>query len=74
VGAGLPEFQGLHVELAGTASGVGHRPLAHGLDALLAVRVQEDHDGVPLGVVQGVDRLGSHVQQRVLILKVAVRK
>ncbi|TNN67625.1 hypothetical protein EYF80_022089 [Liparis tanakae] len=68
VRAGLPQLDGLFVELASAAVGVGGDPLPHGLDAVLVVRVEEDDDGVPLGVVQGVHRLGRHVQQGVLIL------
>ena len=72
VGAGFPQFERLHVQLASAAAGVGHQPLPHQLDPLLAVGVEEDDDGVPLGVVQGVHRLRSHVQQRVLVLKVVM--
>ena len=69
VGAGLPQLDGLLVQLARAAVGAGHQAVAHGLDALLAVRVEEHHDGVPLGVVQGVHRLGRDVQQGVQVLK-----
>ena len=61
VGAGFPQFECLQVQLAGAAAGVGHHPLPHQLDALLAVGVEEDDDGVPLGVVQGVYRLRGHI-------------
>lgn len=66
--AGLPQFDGLFVEFAGAAVGVGDDPLSHGLDAVLAVWVEEDDNGVPLGVVQGVHCLGGHVQQGMLVL------
>ena len=68
VRAGLPQFERLVVELAGAAVGPREHPLAHGLDALLAVGAEEDDDGVPLCVVQRVHSLGRHVQQRVLVL------
>lgn len=49
--AGLPQFDGLFIEFAGATVGVGDDPLSHGLDAVLAVWVEEDDNGVPLGVV-----------------------
>lgn len=64
----LLQFDRLLVEFAGAAVGVGDDPLPHGLDAVLAVGVEEDDDGVPLGVVQGVHCLWRHIQQRVLVL------
>lgn len=67
--AGLPQLDGLLVELPPAAVGVGGDPLSHGLDAVLAVWVEEDYYGVPLGVVQGVHRLGRDVQQGVLFLR-----
>ena len=38
------------------------------LDGLLRVGPGEDHDGIELGVVQFVHRVGGHVQQGVLPL------
>lgn len=66
--AGLPQFDCLFVEFAGTAVRVGGNPLSHGLNAMLAVWVEEDNNGVPLGVVQGVHCLGCHIQQGMLVL------
>lgn len=68
MGTGLPHFDRLLVEFAGAATGAGHKAVPHGLDAPLAVRVEEHHNGVPLGVVQGVHCLGSHVQQGMAVL------
>ena len=67
--AGLPEPDGLVVEFSGAAVGPGDDALPQGLHARLAVGVEEDDDGVPLGVVQRVHRLGRHVQQRVFVLE-----
>lgn len=67
--AGLPQLHRLLVQLAGAASGAGHEPVPHGLDALLAVGVQEDDDGVPLRVVERVHGFGRHVQQGVSVLR-----
>ena len=61
VRTGFPELDRLVEQLAGTAVGVGHDSLAHGLDALLGVGVKEDDDGIPLGVVECVHCLGRHV-------------
>lgn len=69
VRAGLPQLDGLLIEFACTAAGSGHEAVPHGLDALLAVRVQEDDDGIPLGVVQSVHGFGSHIQQSVKVLR-----
>lgn len=66
--AGLPQFDGLFVEFAGAAVGAGDDPLSHGLDAMLAVWVKENYDGVPLGVVQRVHCLGCYIQQGMLVL------
>lgn len=68
VRAGLPQFDGLLVEFAGTAVGTGDDPLSHGFDAVLAVRVEEDDDRVPLGVVQGVHSFRCDIQQSVFVL------
>lgn len=70
MGAGLLQFDGLLIELVGTAVGVRSDSLPHDLDAVLAVGVKVDNDGVPVGVVQGVHRLGGDVQQGVLVLGV----
>lgn len=67
--AGLPQLDRLLVQLAGAAVGARQQAVPHGLHALLAVRVEEDDDGVPLGVVEGVHRFGRHVQQSVAILR-----
>lgn len=69
MGAGLPQLDGLLVQLARAAAGSRHEAVPHGLDALLSVWVQEDDDGIPLGVVQGVHGFGSHIQQSVEILR-----
>lgn len=66
--AALPQFDRLFVEFAGAAVGVRGDPLSHGLDAVLAVWIEEDDNGVPLGVVQGVHCLGCYIQQGVLVL------
>lgn len=73
MGAGLPEFDRLLVEFVGAAVGVGSDPLPHDLEAVLAVGVEVDDDGVPVGVVQGVHGLGGDVQQGVLFLRVDER-
>lgn len=54
----------------GAAVGVGSDSLSHDLDAVLAVGVKVDHNGVPVGVVEGVHGLGGDVQQGVLFLGV----
>lgn len=69
VGAGLPQLDRLLVEFAGAAVGVGSYPQPHGFDAVLVVGIEEDHDGVPLRVVEGVHRFGRHVQEGVLVLR-----
>ena len=63
-----PQLDRLLVQLAVAAVGAGDQAVPHGLHALLAVRVEEHHDGVPLGVVQGVHCLGGHVQEGVEVL------
>lgn len=68
VRAGLPQLDRLLVEFVGAAVGVGGDPMPQHFDAVLAVGVEVDHDGVPVGVVQGVHRLGGDVQQGVLLL------
>lgn len=69
MGAGLPQPDGLLIQLPGAAVGSGHEAVPHGLHALFAVRVEEDDDGIPLGVVQGVHGFGRDVQQRVEVLR-----
>lgn len=69
VRAGLPQLDRLLVQLARAAVGARQQAVPHGLHALLAVGVEEDDDGVPLRVVEGVHRLGRHVQQSVAILR-----
>lgn len=69
VRAGLLQPDGLLVQFARAAVGPGHEAIPHRLHALLAVRIQENDDGVPLGVVQGVHGFGSHIQQSVTILR-----
>lgn len=66
--AGLFQLDGLLIELAGTAVGVGYEPLPHGLNAMLAVRVEEDDNGVPLVVVQGIHSFGCDIQQGMSVL------
>lgn len=68
MGAGLPQFDGLLVEFAGTAVGIGGDPQPHCFDAVLAIGIEEDHNRVPLGVIQGVHCFGRHVQEGVLVL------
>lgn len=68
VRAGLPQFDGLFIEFAGAAVGVGGDSLPHGLDAVLAIRIKEDHNRVPLGVVQGVHCFWCHIKQGMLVL------
>lgn len=70
MGAGLPQFDRLLVEFVGAAVGAGSDSLPHDLDAVLAVGVKVDDNGVPVGVVQGVHGLGGDVQQGVLFLRV----
>lgn len=70
VSAGLPQFERLLVEFVGAAVGVGSDSLSQDLEAVLAVGVKVDDDGVPVGVVQGVHGLGGDVQQGVLFLGV----
>lgn len=67
--AGLPQFDGLLVQFASAAAGSGSQAVPHGLDALLAVWVHENDNGVPLGVVQGVHGFGGHVQQGMAVLR-----
>lgn len=67
--AGLPQLDRLLVQFARTAAGPRHEAVPHGLHTLLAVRVQEDDDGIPLGVVQSVHSFGSHIKQGVTILR-----
>lgn len=69
MGAALPQLERLLVELVGAAVGGGSDALPQHLDAVLAVRVEVDDDGVPVGVVQGVHGLGGDVQQGVLLLR-----
>lgn len=68
MGAGLPQFDSLFVEFAGVTVGVRGDPLSQGLDTMLTVWIEEDDNGVPLGIVQGVHRLGCHIQQGMLVL------
>lgn len=49
--AGLPQFHRLLVEFVGTAVGIWSNSLSHNLDAMLAVGVKVDNNGVPVGVV-----------------------
>jgi hypothetical protein len=65
----LPQLDGALVQLAGALPGLGAQTGPHVLHALLVVGVQEHHDGVPLGVVQPVHRVGRDVQHRVLVLR-----
>lgn len=60
--AGLPQLDGLLVQFACAAAGSRCQAAPHGLDALLTVWVQEDDDGIPLGVVQSVHSFGSNIQ------------
>lgn len=62
MGAGLPQFHRLLIEFVGTAVRVWSNSLSHNLDAVLAVGVKVDNDGVPVGVVKGVHGLGGDVQ------------
>lgn len=66
---GLPQPDGLLVQLLGASAGSGHQAVPHGLHSLLAVWVQEDDDRIPLRVVQGVHGLWRHVQQGVSVLR-----
>lgn len=69
VRAGLPQLDGLLIQFACAAAGSRLEAVPHGLHTLLAVWVQEDDDGIPLGVVQSVHSFGSHVQQSVTVLR-----
>lgn len=60
--AGFPELHSLVVEFAGTAVGIGDNSLSHGLHPVFAVRVEQDDNRVPLGVVQGVHSFRRDVQ------------
>ncbi len=68
VRVGFPQFNGLFVKLAWTAAGAGNQAVSHGLHPLLAVRVEENDNGIPLGVVQGVYSLWGDVQQSMSVL------
>ena len=65
----LPNLKGLGVQASGTLVGVGAVLQPHCLDVLAAVRVQKEHHGVVLDVVQPLHCSGRDVQQRVLVLQ-----
>ena len=62
-------LESLGVQASGALVGVGTVSLPHRLDVLAAVRVQEEHHGVVLDVVQPLHCSGSDVQQGVLVLQ-----
>lgn len=65
----LPQFQSTLIQFPGTLSGLRTETSSHVLDTLFAIWVQENHNGVPLGIVQTVHSIGSDVQHSMLILK-----
>lgn len=68
VRAGLSQLDRLLVQFARAAAGAWNEAVPHGLHTLLAVWVQEDDDGIPLGVVQSVHSFWGHIQQSVTVL------
>lgn len=65
----FPNFRGRGIETARALVGVRSVALPHGLHVFTAVRVQEEHHGVVLYVVQPLHCGGSDVQQGMLVLK-----
>lgn len=65
VGAGLAQFNCLFIKLAWTAARAGSQAVSHGLHPLLTVWVEENDDGIPLGVVEGVYSLWGDIEQSV---------
>lgn len=65
----LPQFDGSLVQLPGALPGFGTQPGPHVLHALLVIRVEEDDDRVPLGVVQPVHGVRGDVQHSMLVLE-----
>lgn len=68
VRAGLSQLDRLLVQFARAAARAWNEAVPHGLHTLLAVWVQEDDDGIPLGVVQSVHSFWGHIQQSVTVL------
>lgn len=64
----LSQFESALVQLPGALPRLGTEPGPHVLDTLLAVWIQEHHDGVPLSVVQTIHRIGGDVQHGMLVL------
>lgn len=64
----LPQLEGALKQLPGTLPGIWAEAGPHVLHALLGVRVEEHHYGIPLGVVQPVHRVWRDVQHCMLIL------
>lgn len=55
-------FGGLGIEASGAFLGVGYQPLPHGLHALAAVRLTEDHNRKVLHIVKTLHSCRSDVQ------------
>lgn len=64
----LSQFERTLIQLPGALPRLGTEPGPHVLDTLLAVWIQEHHDGVPLSVVQTIHRIGGDVQHGMLVL------
>lgn len=64
----LSKLERTFVKLPGALSGLGTESGPHAFHALLTVRIQEHHDGIPLSVVQPIHCIRSDVQYCMLIL------
>lgn len=64
----LSQFESTLVQLPGALPGLGTEPGPHVFDALLAVGIQEHHNGVPLSVIQTIHRVRGDVQHSMLVL------
>ncbi len=64
----LSQFESTLIQLPCTLPGLNTEPGPHVLDTLLAIGIQEHHDGVPLSVIQTIHRVGCNVQHSMLVL------
>lgn len=62
------QLQGLSVQATRALVGFGHVSLPHALHVLPTMRVQENHHGMVLDIIQSFHRSGSNVQQGVFAL------
>lgn len=64
----LSQFESTLIQLPGALPGLRTEPGPHVLDTLLAVGIQEHHNGVPLSIIQTIHRIGGDVQHCMLVL------